>query len=140
MLNRFVILSLFILSCHAGIAQPRIEIGGKVTDSRGTGLILATILLITKKEKAPPALDTLSTISGTGGLFHFTRAIKDSFEVQVTMKGYLSYRQLLSVNGDSSLKAGRGILQLPPIQLQENFQVLEAVTVVQARPITIHGD
>lgn len=108
-------------------AQGPFIVQGSVQDSTGAALPKATVLLAVAK-------DTFTALSNEKGQFSFSLLQAKSFELQVTMKGYLPYQKKINPGTKNTA------LQLKPIILLIDYRDLEPVIVSRVKPMTVGED
>lgn len=117
----FIVISLLFLSC---VVNAQI-IHGIIQDSRQEPLIGANVVL----KESNTNQNTLGASTDINGSFHI-QAPKGKYNIEITYIGYTKYVAQVEVNGNVSL---------PPIQLSEDSQQLDAV-VVTAKTITYNAN
>lgn len=122
-----IILILLFLVFLRGYSQKSVVISGKIKDTTGVNLSKPTIQLITTK-------DTINQVGGEDGSFQFLIHNEESCRLLISMNGYYSFSDTITI------PPGSNSIKLPPIALAPKFGELAAVTVVGIKPLVIKED
>lgn len=122
----FILCLLLIIGWYSS-AQIPLSIRGVVGDSAGVGIPSATVLLLSER-------DSLRVITSENGRFKLTLSKSKPFELQVTTKGFVPYKQRYVP--DSAIS----FLELEPIKLQYQYNELDTIIVAKVRPVIIGQD
>jgi hypothetical protein len=128
MKHYFLILSFFLASCFAAVAQHNVQ--SMVFDSKnGLALEMATVRLYNLRDSAL----VQGCKTNANGSFLLTKVIPGSYSILVSMVGYKDHRQTVNVASKE--------LILKNIHLEENSQLLSTVEVTgTAAQMVVKGD
>lgn len=127
-MKRITLFVIFLFFClHQLRAQTTYTVSGHIKDTTGQHMIGANILLISGR-------DSLHTVSGDSGTFHFARVPWPDFVMRVSLLGYDSWYKEFSFRD-----AGTN-LQLPEITMTMKMNTLQEIVVKGRQPVLIKGD
>ncbi len=123
-MKAFSLFLLFCFSIHIVNAQSGIRMTGKVVDQENKGLDLALVALL------DPVDSTFvkSEFTDQDGSFLMTNLAAGAYVLQVNLLGYEPHREAIQVDSTQSR------MELPPVMLTQNVNVLEEVTVKAKTP------
>ncbi|MBI1224715.1 MAG: outer membrane beta-barrel protein [Bacteroidetes bacterium] len=131
MKTKYPIVFLILLFSVKILAQKTVELSGIVTDSTGSGLLSATVVLMEKKDSTLSAFG----ITETDGHFTIKKITLGEYLLQVSYVGMETHWQPIEV------PAGNEKLELGKITLAPASSVLEEVEVTADRvPLRMNGD
>lgn len=123
-------LAVALLCFTAATAQKYMDMAGTVTDTSGTGLAFASVVLLQAKDSVIAGF----CVSEADGRFAMKKVETGEYLLQVSFVGFETHHQPLSVTGGGSLDLGR-------IALQPSSAMLEGVEVAAERvPMRFQGD
>jgi len=110
-----------------GLAQSTMSIKGLIKDSTDAVLTNATVLFVSEK-------DSVTAITKEDGYYSLEVPQGKSFELKITMKGYLPFKRRYLIDAKTTH------LEIKPIVLLRNYHELEPVIVSRVRPVIIGED
>ncbi|GAA4803544.1 TonB-dependent receptor [Olivibacter ginsenosidimutans] len=125
-LAALVALILFIGGTTTAIAQTGKTVSGILQDSTGLSVIAASV-------KLTSPLDTLQASSDTEGHFYFKNVKANEFKLLITSLGFQPLSKNLSFEGKDQL-------EIPPLTMRFESQVLDVVNVTGGTLITMKED